>query len=188
MDNVLVQYASALQKVYWYAYLQVLWVLFTLAGLIIFGIFPATRALMTVMNQQTDTSAVDIFHTFRQAYQEVFFAINKASILWTIMLILMSVNLLILPETQQILRLLALGMICFLLLCIVHFIYFFHYREPTFVQIKQSFAHACLHPRKNVGYACIFLLLGIAILFIPGITCFFGVSVTAKLITHIATN
>ncbi|WP_408011085.1 YesL family protein [Pseudalkalibacillus sp. A8] len=186
MNTVLTQYANLLQKIYWYAYVQILWILFTLAGLVIFGLFPATYALLKVTKQQTDTSATAIFHVFRQAYRNAFFPINKASIIWITMLILMSSNLLILPGAQPILKLVVISTICFLLLCIVHFFHFFQTDKSTMAQIKRSFAHACLHPKQNVGYACIFLLLGAALWFIPGITCFFGVSITAKAITYIA--
>ncbi|WP_257351054.1 DUF624 domain-containing protein [Pseudalkalibacillus decolorationis] len=188
MNTVLTQYASVLQKIYLYAYVQILWLLFTLAGLLIFGLFPATYALLTVMKQQADTSAAAIFHTFREAYRDAFFVINKASIIWITMLLLMITNLLILPDTQQVLKLAVVSMISFLLLCIVHFFNYFQADEHMTVQIKRSFAHACLHPKQNVGYACIFLMLGAALWLIPGITCFFGVSIAAKAIIYLASK
>lgn len=185
VETILTQYAKVLQKIYWYAYVQILWVIFTIMGLIIFGIFPATHALLKVMNQQ-DSSSSEIFHEFKQAYRVAFFAINRAAIIWFTMIILLSANLMILPGTQQIIKLIAASMICLLVLCIVHFFHYFRIDESAMKQIKRSFAYTCLHPKQNVGYACIILMLGASILFIPGITCFFGVSVSIKGISYVA--
>ncbi|SHN34618.1 DUF624 domain-containing protein [Gracilibacillus kekensis] len=185
MDTIFQQYARVVQLIFLYAYAQVLWVLFTLAGLIIFGIFPATYALFLVINQH-DTSTSAIFHAYKQAYRDVFIPMNRAALMWIIMLILLSTNLFILPDTQELIKVGAASMIVLLMLCIIHFIYYFKLEVPTLTQIKQSFSHACLNPKKNVGYLCIFLLIGVSFMIIPGITSFFCVSVAAKSVTFIA--
>ncbi|MGP4040865.1 YesL family protein [Gracilibacillus sp. D59] len=184
VETMLNQYAVILQKIFWYVYLQVLWILFTLIGFLFFGIFPATYALLVVVKQQ-DTSTTRAFHAFRRAYLESFFVINRAATIWLVMILLLSINIFFLPESQQIIRLAATSMLVFLLLCLVHFLNYFQTDAKVIEQIKRSFLLTFINPRKNIGYILLVIMLGAAFYIIPGITCFFAVSVSAKAISWI---
>lgn len=66
-----------------FAYINVLWFAFTLAGLILFGIFPATAALYAVARKwKKGSEDIPIFRTFWEAYRKEFI---KANILGYIM-------------------------------------------------------------------------------------------------------
>lgn len=60
-----------------FAYVNVLWISFNLLGLIVFGFFPATIAMFTVVRKwvlkETDIS---VFNTFWFAYKKEFFKGN----------------------------------------------------------------------------------------------------------------
>jgi len=60
-----------------FAYLNLLWVFFTLLGIGIFGIFPSTVALYTVARKNTmNEDDTPIFSTFFEAYKQELFKAN----------------------------------------------------------------------------------------------------------------
>ncbi|MBO0961609.1 DUF624 domain-containing protein [Neobacillus sp. MM2021_6] len=58
-------------------YLNLLWILFTLAGLIIAGLFPATVAMFTVMKGYLAGENVRVFNAFKKVYKEEFRRANR---------------------------------------------------------------------------------------------------------------
>ena len=58
-------------------YVNLLWILFMLAGLIVMGVFPSTTAMFSVTRKwilgETDTP---VFHTFWKAYKQNFLQSN----------------------------------------------------------------------------------------------------------------
>ena len=59
------------------AYINILWILFTLAGLVIFGFFPATIAMLATLRQFLQKNDPPVFKTFWNYYKTEFFASNK---------------------------------------------------------------------------------------------------------------
>lgn len=180
MDAMLSYYAMSLQKVYKFAYLQILWILFTVLGMGLLGVFPATYALFTVLNEHEDLTAKRTFRLFYQTYSSSFIKINKAGLIWQVMFLLISINLFI-PQVENF-QVIVFAMLCLIMLCIVYFFRYFEQEQPIIKQIKYCFRYVCLHPKQNFMYMIIFFGLFLAINFIPGITFFFGMSVAAYLI------
>ncbi|MEH7253744.1 DUF624 domain-containing protein, partial [Neobacillus niacini] len=55
------------------AYLNVLWISFTLVGLGLFGLFPSTGAMYTIVQKWLRKEPVEkIFHTFWNIYKKEF--------------------------------------------------------------------------------------------------------------------
>lgn len=180
MDTVLSYYAISLQKVYKFAYLQVLWLFFTAIGFGVFGVFPATYALLNLLNVQEDLTAKKTFRLFYKVYISSFIPINKAGLIWQVMILLMGANLLL--TTSSILQLFVIAMLYFILLCMVYFFRYFIQDQPVVRQIKSSFHYVLLYPRKNIRYTIIFIGLFLGINFLPGLTFFFGASVSTYFI------
>jgi uncharacterized membrane protein YesL len=66
-------------------YLNLLWILFTLAGLVIAGIFPATVALFTVLKSFQTGENVRVFSEFWDVYKKEFGRANRLGIVLTIL-------------------------------------------------------------------------------------------------------
>lgn len=182
MNLVLSKYVYVLQKIYWFAYLQVLWMLFTLIGLVGFGVFPATHALFTVLKEK-DLSSGEAFHKFRNAFKFSFLKMGQAAIIWELMFILISLNLFIFHSMY--IKYFVMGMLGLILLSLIHFFQYFEIEKPIIFQVKRAFSFAFILPKNNAGYMFIFVLLLLAIAFIPGITFFFGISVAVFFVVKI---
>lgn len=180
MDTMLSYYTISLQKVYKFAYLQLLWLIFTAFGFGLFGVFPATYALFNILNVEEDLTAQKTFRLFYEAYVSSFVTINKAGLIWQMMILLMGANLLL--TRSSLLQLFVIAMIYFMLLCIVHFFRYFMQDQRVVEQIKFSFHYVLLYPRENFLYTIVFLGLFLGIRFLPGIIFFFGASVAAYFI------
>jgi uncharacterized membrane protein YesL len=76
-------------------------------------------------------------------------------------------------------------MLGLIFLSMIHFFQYFELDKPILFQIKRAFSFTIILPRNNVGYMFIFVLLLLAIAFIPGITFFFGISVAVFFIVKI---
>lgn len=185
LDLMLSKYALALQKIYWFAYLQMLWLLFTLCGLIVFGIFPATYALLTMFKDAEELSAREAFHKYKTIFVSSFKTINKAGMIWQSMLFLVATNLLIIPNVGILVQATVIGVLGLTILGIIHFFHYFEMDKSSLFQIKRAFSFVFLQPRENVGYMLILVLLLLATQFIPGITFFYGISTCAYFVAKI---
>lgn len=64
------------------AYINLLWIVFSIAGLLLFGIMPATIAICTVVRKWFLKEAeFAIFPVFVSTYKQEFFSANKLGVL-----------------------------------------------------------------------------------------------------------
>lgn len=182
MNKVLNIYSMGIRTIHRFLILQLYWLGFTLLGLVLFGVFPATYALLKTIKKPNDLKAREYFHIFKKVYKENFFKLNQAAIVWQVMFVLMGMNLLIFHDGNIYIYLAVLGMILMMVLCVFHFLQYFKIDRSIIEQVKRSFGYVFLHPRQNVLYMCILFGLILAINFSPGITFFFGSSVAAHFI------
>ncbi len=168
-------------------YVNILWVLFTLLGLGVFGIGPSTYALVSICRQWIRGNSVPVFKTYWQYYKENF----KESVIisWIYLFVGFVLVVDLLTVTNWYLRVALLIVGCIYLLSLVYiFPIMAHYNwNGIFLKIKMSFLFgiACLQ------YSLIFfLVVGVlywaAITFFPGVLTFFGVSFLFVLITWTA--
>lgn len=180
MEKVLNIYSKGISKIYRFIVLHLLWLGFTLIGLVVLGIFPATHALLEVMKEPDDLTIGEYYRHFVKSYFGAFVKINQAGIIWQAMFVLISLNALIV--VNELIQLLVLGMLLLLLLCVVYFFEHFQVEGTIIGQIKLSFGYVFLYPRRNVIYMCVLFCLILAINFSPGITFVCGSSVAAHFI------
>lgn len=182
MDKLLTYYSLGIGKVYRFIVLHLLWLGFTLFGGILFGIFPATHALLKTMKEPTDLGMGEYSNIFFRTYKSSFIKINQAAIIWLVMFTLMGMNLLIFKDSNLIVYLIVMGMLLLMVLCVLYFLQYFTAEGTIINQIKRSLGYVFLHPRQNIMYMCVLFGLILAVNFSPGITMFCGSSVAAHFI------
>ncbi|WP_182200187.1 DUF624 domain-containing protein [Paraliobacillus salinarum] len=185
MNTILSKYAIVIEKIYWFAYLQVLWVLFSLLGFIVFGVFPATHALIMVLKEK-DLSSIEAFRIFRNAFTRSFIKLSGAGIVFLFMFVLLIINVIIFQVVYM--KVLALGMLGLVFLSMLHFFQYFELGKPIVYQVKRAFSFVWVLPKNNVGYVLAFMGFILSIAFIPGIAFFFGVSITMFFVVKIGNS
>src|SRR5699024_7862976 len=124
VESILNVYAAGIGKVYRFLILHLLWLVFTLLGCIIFGLFPACYALLKTMKKPTDLGTKAYFYVFLKSYKTAFLKINQAAIIWLTMLGLMSMNLFIFHNGSMFVQLVILVMCCLLVFVVIYLFLF----------------------------------------------------------------
>jgi uncharacterized membrane protein YesL len=168
-------------------YVNVLWVFFTLLGLILFGIGPSTYALVSICRQWIRGNHVPLFKTYWKYYKECFKESVVISWIYSLAGLVLVVDLLYVTNWYGRVALFVISAM-YLLSLIYIFPIMAHYSwKGIFYKIKMSllFSIACLQYSLVVG-----LVIGVfywaATNFFPGILTFFGVSFVFYLISWTA--
>ena len=82
------------------AYINILWILFSLAGLVIFGFFPATIAMLATLRQYLQKNDPPVFKTFWNYYKTEFFASNKLGAIIVVIGLILFINTNFLQSTS----------------------------------------------------------------------------------------
>ena len=173
-----------------FAYVNLLWITFTIFGLVVFGFMPATVSMFAVVRRwvQGDQD-IKIFNTFWESYRKEFF---KANIIGYILLIIgyvLSIELKILRASDQLMYLIAsYGVIAVIVLYLIVLMYFFpifvHFNLKSSEYLKWPFIIGIIHPILTI-----FLLVILGVLYyitvqnLPILLFLFGGSVTAFILT-----
>jgi uncharacterized membrane protein YesL len=167
-------------------YVNLLWILFTVLGLGILGIMPATVALFTVTRKWVmGNKDISVFNTFWITYRKEFF---KSTLLGVILFVIGSIiyiDLVLLP-TEGLSNLLRLGIfICAILFAIV-LLYIFpvyvHYDRNKRLYMKYALLIGASHPHFTLLMVAGIIGLYYITITIPGIIPFFSVNVIAFII------
>ncbi|UOQ50380.1 DUF624 domain-containing protein [Gracilibacillus caseinilyticus] len=171
-----------------FAYLTVLWVIFSMAGLIAFGVFPATAALMAIQRQWLKKDAdVSVLANFIHYYKKNFVKSNLVGYLWgTIVFTLYVYFQLIQLLDGPLYTFTFYGLVVTTLLSVLTAAYSFavlvHFELPLFYVIKNAFLIMIVSPLTSV-----MIVSGCVILFFvfrhhPGLLVIFGPSVFTFLV------
>jgi uncharacterized membrane protein YesL len=170
------------------AYLNILWIGFTLLGLGTFGLFPATGAMFVIVKKWLQKEPVEkIFNTFWTVYKREFITLNKFGLFFIVIGYILIYDFLFLQLNEDRLPFFLPLISCVALMYIITLLYFFpvycQFDLKFFQYVKQSFL---------IGASCIletFLILMsvmglmIVVRFLPGIIPLFTGSVLAFSIT-----
>lgn len=161
------------------AYLNLLWILFSVAGLFILGLFPSTAAMCAVIRKwlrgEGDTS---VFQNFSSAYRCYFL---KANVLGYILLglgIVIFVDIRLFANIDGLVGvlLLAIGFACLFLYCIV-LLYVFPVLVSLHTSLFQTIKYALLIGISSLPFTLLMgmsiLMLGIVFFYIPALSIFF---------------
>ncbi|GAA0430439.1 MAG: YesL family protein [Bacillota bacterium] len=164
-------------------YLHILWVAFTLLGLIVFGVSPATTALYTVMHKWYEKDFdIPIFKNFYAVYKQHFKTSNAFGILFMSIGAFMYIDIAISKNYIQSFYFHAL-LLFIGSLYVIMLLYFY----PVFVRynlkfhqyIKQSFLIALARPLETIAMIISIILLLYVFYFLPILLVFAGSSIIA---------
>lgn len=167
------------------AYLNLIWLLFTVVGLVVFGFMPATVAMFTVVRKLLQKEAnVPIFKAFICAYKESFFRANLVGlflILFGYVLLINFTYLGTLVGTTH--TLLSFGLIFVSLFYLATILLIFpvmvHFKLPLTQYVKQCLFIAFINPHLIIFMGAGIIGFYYIFQFIPGLTLFFIGSVIA---------
>lgn len=168
------------------AYLNLLWLFFIVIGLGIFGVFPATVAMFSVVRQWLNgNKEIAIFKEFLQVYRTEFFKINGLG--WGLAIIgyvlFISFEILTLQESF-IYNFASLGFISIFIMYVMVVMYFFPIYVHFDLKLREYFVWPLIigvfHPILTIaivaGFAGVIYLIFITA---PGVFIVFGGSIGA---------
>lgn len=172
--------------------LNVLWILFTLSGLVLFGIFPATAALFAVARKWSlGNENISVFHIFLRTFKKDFWKSQLLGYLFLLIGFILFVDIKFFLDQVSLLSkfmlLIAINMtILFLFVIVFLFPTFVHFDWQVFQYLKKTLLIAILNPHLTI--LMIAGLLGSIFLFgyIPILIPFFGASAIACFLTWVA--
>jgi len=172
------------------AYLNVLWILFTLAGVVLLGIYPSTVAMFAICRQWLKGNTdFPLFPTFWKYFKTEFVKSNLLGIIISIILSGVVLNILFI-NTENPSQLVIVPLFAFMIIASIFFMYIF----PTFVHFDQSIPQIVKNTFLILLVSPLQILLMIvsmaALLFImyllPALAFIFGGSASAFLIMWLA--
>lgn len=171
------------------AYLNILWITFTLLGLGVFGFIPATVAMFaTVRKWLHGEPDVPIFATFWTSFKKEFVMSNVLGYVIILIGYFLTIEFQILRTQDHIAYLIAsFGVIGLFILYLIILLYllpvFVHFDLKIFEYIKWAFVIGIAHPLLTVVlFTALFILYYFTITTIPVLLLFFGGSISAYIL------
>ncbi|MFC4024717.1 YesL family protein [Oceanobacillus longus] len=161
------------------AYINILWILFSLFGLIVIGFFPATFAMFSVIRRVLNKEDLSIFKAFLKSYTGDFLKSNLIG--WFIILVfsILYFDLTIIEATEndffQFFQypLLIIGFLFFATVLYVIPTYI-HYDLKLFELFKNSFVIMIVNPLNTITMISTIFVIYFVSYMIPGIIPFFS--------------
>lgn len=170
-----------------FAYVNILWIGFSLLGLVVLGVFPATVAMFSIIRKWLLGEDIPIFKTFWNTYKIEFLKSNGLGVVLVVLAGIVYLDLYFMKINANYLFSLAhiplYLLILFIILTVLYlFPVYVHYNVRFIQMFKNAFLIMLINPFNNL-----FMLLGIVasffvIKFLPGIVFFFGGSMIAGII------
>jgi uncharacterized membrane protein YesL len=165
------------------AYVNILWILFTLAGILVLGIMPATAALFTVVRKWT-LKEIDtpIFRTFFDSYKKEFIKSNLIGYFMTVIGLILYLDLKFMfyigGTAQYIMSIPFFIIAVFYLITLLYlFPVYVHFDLKFFQYFKNALYIGTLNLHITFVMLILLILFCIILLSIPGLLPFFSISV-----------
>ncbi|MEH7236000.1 YesL family protein [Bacillus sp. JJ1562] len=170
------------------AYVNILWIGFTILGLGVFGLFPSTGAMFTIAQKWLRKEPVEkILHTFWNTYKKEFISLNKFGLFFIVIGYMFVYDFMFVQKNIDQIQFLYPVLLFLAIAYIVTLLYFFpvytQFEMKFFQYIKQSFLIAASSLLETILILTACMLVGVLINLIPGIIPFFTGSVLAIVIT-----
>ncbi|MCM3217849.1 YesL family protein [Niallia taxi] len=162
------------------AYLNIIWIAYTIAGLLVFGFMPATTALFAVirkwLHRETD---IPVWRTFHTIYKQEFLKANLLGLFLMVIGVILCLDYWFLQYTDGLIKGMMTGM---LLLLSAIFLTLLGYFFPIFVhydlKLGDYLKYALLLGAYHLHITLLMLVLTIAtaclLLYMPGLIPFYG--------------
>lgn len=177
-----------------FAYVNLLWILFTLAGGIVFGFFPATISLFAIIRKWLNgNSDLPVFRSFWSLYKTDFIKSNLLGLFIIGLVVLIGVDFwFIQVNMSDLLKLTYLPLYAFMFL----FLMFLFYIFPTFVHydlklgktIKNAFLIMLITPFHSFMIIICLVSIYFIVEVIPAVAFAFGASMYAFITMWICLN
>lgn|SRR5690625_3119973 len=168
------------------AYLNLLWIVFTLMGLFFFGLFPATIAMFTVLRKIVLNEEFKLFRLFWGTYKKEFFKGNLIGLVLVLINGITYTNFVFFREATGAIEVLLypMGVMGILLLLMSLFVFpvYVHF-DLQFLQIfKTSFIFMLLYPLSSLSVVVNSLIYFIILYQLPVLVIFFSASIIGLII------
>lgn len=170
-------------------YLNLLWILFTIMGVVVLGFFPATASTFTVarkwINKETD---INIWKTFQEAYRKNFIKANIIGIVFLAIGWILQIDLRFFQTQSNSLTFLFLSyfsiflFIIYMVIGLFLFPVFTHYKLKTLQSFRQAFFIVFLRPMDALMAAAGFVIVYYFMYVMPALIIFLGMSTLAVVI------
>ncbi|MFC7062941.1 YesL family protein [Halobacillus seohaensis] len=167
------------------AYIQILWILFTLTGFVILGIFPSTVAMFAIVRDWlTGKTDIRLFSSYFKYFKADFWKSNLLGILITFIFLLISIDIYYIRlNVGGSLTWTSIPLFAFMLI----FLLFLFYLFPVFVHfdlkitriLKNTFLIMLISPIQSFFILICLASLFIVMRFIPALAIIFGISAYA---------
>jgi uncharacterized membrane protein YesL len=171
-----------------FVFVNILWIFFTIVGLFIFGFFPATIAMFSVVRKWVlKESDIPIFKIFWKTYKTEFLKSNVLGLVVTAFSIFMYFNLSVIQATTlPLLKVLFIPNLIVIMIFILTFLYvipvFVHYEGNLVQVIKNSFFFMLLNPKATFCMIAFTVFLVFILYSFPGLIPFFSGSLLAYIL------
>ena len=168
-----------------FAYLHLLWVLFTLAGAVILGIYPSTTAVFAIMRKWLHgESDLPVFKTFWTYFRSEFWKSNHLGLYITIILFVILFDLFYIYSMAEssfswISVPLLAGMLFFSFLLLYIFPVFVQFDQSVLMTIRTAFLLMLISPIQIFMLMICLLAIAVIAWFFPAIGFIFGISLYA---------
>lgn len=171
------------------AYLNILWITFTLLGFIVLGIGPATSAVFSVMKKLLDEEDFPMWRVFYDYYKHHFWIANKFMLIIVPVCCFIYLDFLFiqtLPYSFFIDHVVFTAIIILSMLMVILFSYLFathtYFEVSYFKKIKYAALIAGINPLPTTLILLGLLIFVIILLIIPAISIFYLVSLPVCII------
>lgn len=174
------------------AYLNILWIGFTLLGGVVFGFFPSSVALLSVLRQLIQKKEPNIFSTFWGYYKKEFINSNKIGMIIGIVGFLIVFNLNFLQQNPinqapwLVYPMIIIGYMYLLFICYLLASYI-TYEQTLRNHIKNSILIMFYNPLPSLFMIFGFAAVYYALIWIPSIGFFYSASLLGLVILSSAT-
>jgi uncharacterized membrane protein YesL len=169
------------------AYINILWILFTLSGFIVFGFFPATIAMLATLRQFIRGNHPTVLQTFWHYYKKEFINSNKLGLVIVAIGFILFVNIRFLHTTSNemhsflfyssvIMSGIYLLIICYTMASYVEV------EQPLGVHIKNALLITISNPIPSLFIIFGFASVYFAVTYLSGLGFFFSVSIMGLVI------
>ncbi|MDF1511143.1 DUF624 domain-containing protein [Robertmurraya sp. DFI.2.37] len=174
-----------------FAYLQLLWILFSLIGGIILGIFPATVAMFAIIRKWLrGNTEISLFPVFWSFYKNEFHKSNQVGLILYLLIFIIGIDFIYLYENSGQLTWVQAPLFAFMLLSLLFVSYLFpafvHFELNHFSIMKHAFFMMLVHPLHSLLMLLSLLSLAVIVYYIPAFGFIFGASSSAFITMSLA--
>lgn len=167
-------------------YVNVLWILFTFVGLVIFGLFPATGAMFSTIKKLVDNKGeTPIFRTFWQFFRKDFFMLNGHFIVFAVVIYFIYFDIQFLLANSGKLTFLYPVVLLISLSALMTLLFFFpvfaHFKLTFLQYVKQAFLIAVTNIVEFIFILLSLIGIGVITYYFPGVILILPASVFAYL-------